>query len=188
METILQLAKACNEAQSVKCIVAGGEDPASLRNLWGEGDEVEIKHEVMTRNARQAITDIKYSTDGKILAVGSKDNSVYLYAVPDRYQLRCKFNKHNSRITHFDISRDGSYMHTNCSAFESLLSQIPHARQISSVEEKEDIEKRHHDWATWTCVLGWPVRGVWSACDDATNVTTVDRSSTDGALKNKRAL
>ena len=188
MESIRLRSKACTEALEVQCIAVKPEEVPMLQNLRGEGDDAELKHEVMTRNAKQAITDIKYSPDGKILAVGSMDNSVYLYTVPDRYQLRCKFNKHNSRITHFDISRDGSYMHTNCSAFESLLSQIPHARQISSVEEKEDIEKRHHDWATWTCVLGWPVRGVWSACDDATNVTTVDRSSTDGALKNKRAL
>ena len=188
METILQLAKACNEAQSVKCIVAGGEDPASLRNLWGEGDEVEIKHEVMTRNARQAITDIKYSTDGKILAVGSKDNSVYLYAVPDRYQLRCKFNKHNAGITHFDISKDGTYMRTNCGEYECLISQIPHARQISGAEEKDRIERNYSDMSTWTCVLGWAVRGIWSPCREGMDVTAVDRSSTDGVLKNKRAL
>ena len=70
------------------------------------------------------------------------DNSVYLYSVPDCYQLRCKFN---STILdyHFDISKDGMYMHTNCSAYESLLSQIPHARQVSSPEEKDDKSRCH---------------------------------------------
>ena len=33
-----------------------------------------------------------------------------------------------------------------------------------------------------------PVRGVWSACGDDTNVTAVDRSSVDGVIQNKREL
>lgn len=38
------------------------------------------------------------------------------------------------------------------------------------------------DWASWTCVLGWPVQGVWPAFADGTDMNAVDRSNNKLAL------
>lgn len=31
-------------------------------------------------------------------------------------------------------------------------------------------------WATWTLPLGWPVQGIWQACEDGSDINAVDRS------------
>lgn len=36
-------------------------------------------------------------------------------------------------------------------------------------------------WASWTCVLGWPVQGIWPPCADGTDINAVDRSP-DGSV------
>ena len=66
-------------------------------------------------DAKQWISDIKFSPDGLSLAVGSHNRSIYLYSVSSSgsgqqatisLRLRTKFSKHNSYITHFDFSSD----------------------------------------------------------------------------------
>jgi hypothetical protein len=40
-----------------------------------------------------------------------------------------------------------------------------------------DENKPHCSWAGQTCVLGWPVQGIWPPGADGTDVNAVDRSS-----------
>lgn len=35
---------------------------------------------------------------------------------------------------------------------------------------------RDVDWATWTCVLGFPVMGIWRSDMDGTDINSCDRS------------
>ena len=49
---------------------------------------------------------IKYSPDGKFMAVGSHDNAVYIYEPAKDYSLYAKFAKHNSFVTSIDWSTD----------------------------------------------------------------------------------
>ena len=60
--------------------------------IYNEADMATL-HEA--RDSKQLIADIKFSPDGKTLAVGSHDNSVYLYNVLHHYKKKAKFNKHN---------------------------------------------------------------------------------------------
>ena len=36
---------------------------------------------------------------------------------------------------------------------------------------------RNEKWATWTCVLGWPVQGIWPKGADSTEINAVARSN-----------
>lgn len=123
------------------------------------------------RDAKQWISDIKFSDDGRILAVGSKDNSIYVYLVAQKFKLKFKFSRHNSYITHFDISKDGQFMQSNCGAYELLFCSLKDGKPVlkgSSLSNKE--------WSTWTCTLGWPVQGIWPSAADGTDINAVDRS------------
>lgn len=55
------------------------------------------------------------------MAVGSHDNSIYCYKLPD-FKKKCKpLNKHSSYITHFDFSEDSKNLHSTCGAYELLF-------------------------------------------------------------------
>jgi WD40 repeat protein len=123
------------------------------------------------RDAKQAITDIKFSSDNRLLAVASKDNSVYVYSVAQRFKSKFKFSSHKASITHLDLSSDGKYMQSNCGAYELLFCNLSDGKPILRGSSLMNTQ-----WATWTCCLGWPVQGIWPACADGTDINAVDRS------------
>mmetsp|Transcript_11841 Transcript_11841/g.21676 ORF Transcript_11841/g.21676 Transcript_11841/m.21676 type:complete len:2327 (-) Transcript_11841:669-7649(-) len=123
------------------------------------------------RNSKQWITDIKYSGDGATLALGSYDNSLYLYDVGGGYSVKGVFDGHNSFITHVDISVDGQYVHTNCGAHEIKYCDANSGTHIPAVSTLKDVQ-----WDTWTCALGWPVKGVHNP-GASTEIVSLHRSN-----------
>ena len=79
--------------------------------------------------------------------------------------------KHSSYITHLDWSTDSSSLHSNCGAYELLFWDATSGKQLTSGA----TQFRDEEWATWTCVLGWPVQGIWPAEADGTDINYVDR-------------
>ncbi len=71
-----------------------------------------------------------------------------------RFTLRGRCTAHHSYITHFDFSKDGSYLQSNCGAYELLFFNPSTGEQIVAASATRDTE-----WASWTCTLGWPVQG-----------------------------
>lgn len=139
--------------------------------------EFEERHD-----AHEWISDIKFTPNGKWLAAGAHDNKIYLYAVASdgsRLTLtkRKVFAKHSSYITHLDFSADSRYMQSNCGAYELLFCDVPTGRQITSATDVKDVV-----WASWSCVLGWPVQGIWPPCADGTDVNSVARSNSNALV------
>ena len=66
------------------------------------------------KDAKQWISCVRFSPDGSTLAVGSRDNSVYVYSVMLQYKRKGKFSKHNAGIDHLDFTADGKYIQSNC--------------------------------------------------------------------------
>jgi WD40 repeat protein len=66
------------------------------------------------KDAKQWISVVRFSPDGATLAVGSRDNSIYLYSVTHQYARKGKFSKHNSGINQLDFTLDGKYLQSNC--------------------------------------------------------------------------
>jgi WD40 repeat protein len=145
----------------------------------GNEDSSEPFHKLFEiKDAKQWISDVKFSPDGTVLAVGSHDNIVFFYSVTlsqngDKASLKLtgKFSKHNSYITHLDFSSDGRYLQSNCGAYELLFCDTSTKKQVTSATELRDVR-----WSTWTCTLGWPAQGIWPAGADGTDVNAVDRS------------
>lgn len=108
------------------------------------------------KDAKEWISDVKFSADGQTLAVAAHDCKIYLYDVivsgkgeSAKLKLRSTFSKHNSVVNHIDLSVDGRFMQSNCSAYELLFCDTTTGKQITSASELRDVK-----WATWTCTLG----------------------------------
>eukprot|EP00981_Chlorochromonas_danica_P009096 scaffold2486_cov169-Ochromonas_danica.AAC.15 len=150
------------------------------------------------KDAKQWISDIKFTPDGRTVVAGAHDCKIYIYDLFSRdeqggkkklpsesngtsiqweLKLRCAFAKHNSVINHLDLSFDNRFMQSNCSAYELLFCDLSNGKQIVSASEVKDVK-----WASWTCTLGWPVQGIWKASMDGSDINAVARSHTGHLL------
>lgn len=106
------------------------------------------------------------------MAVGSHDNAIYIYSVPENFKRKTGFRKHASYITHLDWSTDSNFLHSNCGAYELLYWDVQGLKQIPN----GSTQFRNEHWATWTCSLGWPIEGIYSMKTDGSEISSVDRS------------
>jgi WD40 repeat protein len=129
-----------------------------------------------TNDAKEWIEDMEYSPDGSKLAVGSHDNKIYVYSVPD-YSLLGVCKKHNSFITSVDWSLDGSYIRSVCGAYELLFFD----GNSYSQDPNGASNTKGTQWATNNAKFGWLVDGIFPPGTDGSHINYVDFSK-DGLL------
>uniref|UniRef100_A0A673XS09 EMAP like 3 n=1 Tax=Salmo trutta TaxID=8032 RepID=A0A673XS09_SALTR len=115
-------------------------------------------------DGNEQLSVMRYSPDGSFLAVGSHDNFIYVYNVTEsgrRYSRYGKCNGHSSFITHLDWSKDGKYIMSNSGDYEILYCD------------------KDREWASYTCVLGFHVMGVWLEGSDGTDINALCRSHSE---------
>ncbi len=148
-------------------------------NLYIYDAETLKKKNMKTESVRKAIEDLKYSPDGNYLAVGGIDKDtdgfshIFIYDCKQKYKRLRKLKGHTSRITHIDWSEDGEYLQSNSTSYELLFHSAETGTHITNISSLRDV-----DWHTWTCVLGWPVQGIWPpfAAGDDVNACDVDKT------------
>ena len=81
---------------------------------------------------------------------------------------------HTSSIIHMDWSVDGSYLQSNCQAYEISFWDI----NPDGMQQRPDGASmlRDEKWSNWTCTIGFPVQGIWRSGEDGTDINAVDRS------------
>ncbi|XP_030051644.1 echinoderm microtubule-associated protein-like 4 isoform X2 [Microcaecilia unicolor] len=126
-------------------------------------------------DGNEQLSVMRYSVDGTLLAVGSHDNFIYIYTVSENGRKYSRYGKctgHSSYITHLDWSPDNQHIMSNSGDYEILYWHIPSGcKLIRNRSDCKDI-----DWATYTCVLGFQVFGVWPEGSDGTDINAVVRS------------
>ena len=83
----------------------------------GKGNEdkpISFQLLIEIKEAKRWISAIKFSPDGTILAVGARDNSIYLYSASQQFKRKAKFSKHNAGINQFDFTSDGKAIQSCC--------------------------------------------------------------------------
>uniref|UniRef100_A0A8C4RAU6 Uncharacterized protein n=1 Tax=Eptatretus burgeri TaxID=7764 RepID=A0A8C4RAU6_EPTBU len=117
----------------------------------------------------ELLSVMRFSPDGSMLAIGSHENFIFLYSVMEsgrRYARMGKCTGHSSFITHLDWASNGELLVSNSGDYEILYS-----------DSIRDI-----DWATYTCVLGFHIYGVWPDSSDGTDINAVCRSHSRSAV------
>ena len=113
-------------------------------------DDLELIHEA--RDSKKWIQELKFSLDGNTLAVGSRDNKIYLYDVGNGFTIKATIGKHNSFISHIDFSADSQYVQSNCGAYELLFHEADTGMHIPAASRLKDVR-----WGTNWC---WPNKYV----------------------------
>ncbi|PWA20112.1 hypothetical protein CCH79_00017699, partial [Gambusia affinis] len=144
-------------------------------------DMTEVVH---IKDRKEVIHEMKFSPDGAYLAVGSNDGLVDVYAVAQRYkkvrenqQEVGECSKSTSFITHLDWTVDGKILQSNDGAGERLFYRMPMGKPITNSEEVKGQR-----WASWSCVLGSEVSGIWPKYSESTAVNAVDANLSAGVL------
>ncbi|XP_018904469.2 echinoderm microtubule-associated protein-like 2 isoform X3 [Bemisia tabaci] len=122
----------------------------------------------------EPIQVIKFSPDGKCLALGSRDNFVYVFQVSGDYRKYSRVGRcagHSSFITHLDWSGDSQYIRSNSGDYEILFWNASTCRQIPQTSQMRDVV-----WASNSCVLSFPTIGIWPDDADGTDVNACERS------------
>lgn len=125
-------------------------------------------------DAKEWIEVLRYSPDGKSLAVGSHDNNIYIYGAGTKgYSLKSVCAKHNSFITCFDWSVDSKYIRSVCGAYELLFFDATNGSQVTGGA----TSLRDTEWDSLTCKISWPCYpGIFPPATDGSHVNSVDLS------------
>ncbi|XP_026668685.1 echinoderm microtubule-associated protein-like 2 isoform X3 [Ceratina calcarata] len=123
----------------------------------------------------EPIQVVRFSPNGTLLALGSRDNYIYVYQVNEdatKYSRVGRCMGHSSFITHLDWSVDGQYLRSNSGDYELLYWNAGVCRQIPQSSMMRDVE-----WASHTCVISFETIGIWPEGADGTDVNNCSRSS-----------
>ena len=146
---------------------------------------------------------VRFSPAGNLLCVGSHDKKMYAYNVDSNNwegtfkKEKYIFNKHSSAVLHMDFSADGKFIQETDQAEELLFLDPETGKQETSATKMAEYhgvdgvaDKRI--FATQTCILGWPVLGIWppgtsnqfiNSCDRSPNNKLIATSDDDGQVK-----
>lgn len=126
-------------------------------------------------DGNEPIQVAKFSPDGQLLALGSRDNYIYIYQVSDgarNYTRLGRCTGHSSFITHLDWSKDNEHLRSNSGDYELLYWKVKVCRQVTHSTQLRDTV-----WASNSCVLTFSSIGIWPEGADGTDVNACERSN-----------
>jgi len=110
------------------------------------------------KDSKSPVSVIAYSPAGDTLAVGTDDGSIFLYAVPDEYELIGKCVRHTAPIISLDFSLDGEWLRSNSTDMDVFFWSTDDASVQTNMQSMRDVE-----WATFTSPYTWHTQGAHSS-------------------------
>lgn len=114
-----------------------------------------------------------YSPNEEFLAVGSHDDSIYVYKISEQgeYSLHWAITfVHSSAIVGMDWSRDSKYLRAVDQAYAKIYYDVEACQQVNDGQSSLVDSAL---WHTITCKLGWDTNGVFPSGADGTDVNHV---------------
>jgi len=142
--------------------VAGNDGKVSIRA------DREPKELHLLGDSTEWIEVMSFSPDGNYLAVGSHDNTVYVYRTSD-WKLNGKCTGHSSYVMALDWSADSKIIRSNCGAYELLFFTAENCERDPSGR----TNYQNTEWATVTCKFLWQTEGIYPSGTDGTHVNSV---------------
>ncbi|KAI8788322.1 echinoderm microtubule-associated protein-like 2 isoform X1 [Biomphalaria glabrata] len=131
-------------------------------------------------DGNEQIECIQYSPDGSMIAVGSRDNYIYVYSVSEdgkKYSKIGRCSGHSSFVTHVDWSEDNQYLTSNSGDYEILFWTASSCKMLTNTQVIKDIK-----WATQNCVLAFNTVGIWPEGVDGTDINGCCKSHNERFL------
>ncbi|KAG2444303.1 hypothetical protein HXX76_001060 [Chlamydomonas incerta] len=116
-----------------------------------------------------SVDELKYSPCGRYLAAGSHDQFIDIFDVTRGYARVCRCVGHSSTVRHIDWAADSSALQSVDQAYEVLYFDPRTGKQHKG-------NQRDTAWAGWSCLLGFPVMGIWFPDSDGTDINSVHAS------------
>ncbi|XP_071540935.1 echinoderm microtubule-associated protein-like 2 isoform X3 [Panulirus ornatus] len=132
------------------------------------------------QDGNEPIQVLKISPNGQYLAVGSRDNNIYIYQISEdcrKYTRIGRCQGHASFVTHLDWSADSQFLQSNSGDYELLFWNAGLCRQIVQTSQMRDVE-----WASNTCTLTFATLGIWPEGADGTDVNTCAKANDRAVL------
>ncbi|KAM3173602.1 hypothetical protein ACTXT7_012184 [Hymenolepis weldensis] len=141
-----------------------------------------LLHQVIAAHheSNEPIQCIAYSPNGQYIAIGGRDNSIYVYSVSGRgtkYVRLGKCSGHSSFVLHLDWSEDSQCIRSVSGDYELLFWSVSNCKQITSPSSMRDVR-----WVTQSCHLGFEVAGIFPPDSDGTDINAVCRSHSTSVL------
>jgi len=141
-----------------------------------ETDSLKLLQNLKVKDVK--IDDVKFSPDGTLLAIGCHNGSIDIYQFKEGFWKEIGTCKGSSTaITHLDWSKDGKLLQSDSASYEHLFWDIEDIQQVTKTASVRNVH-----WATWTCVFGWSVKGIWPKGSDGTDINAVSRSNDEKLL------
>ncbi|XP_078516147.1 echinoderm microtubule-associated protein-like 5 isoform X2 [Lissotriton helveticus] len=163
----------CNMEEPIRC-AAVSTDGIHIALGMKDGSFTVLRVRDMTevvhiKDRKEAIHELKYSPDGAFLAVGSNESTVDVYGVVQRYKKVGECLGSLTFITHMDWSSDSKFLQTNDGSGKRMFYRMPGGKEVVNKEEMKGIQ-----WATWTCVTGLEVNGIWPKYSEINDINSTD--------------
>jgi len=104
---------------------------------------------------------VKFSPDGSFLALGSRDNAIYIYQVKDNYRKFARTGRclgHSGQVTQLDWSTDSQFLQSNSGPESEILHwAVPSCRPLRDMDLVRDLT-----WASGDCPVSWNTLGLLS--------------------------
>ncbi|XP_042144589.1 echinoderm microtubule-associated protein-like 2 isoform X6 [Ixodes scapularis] len=147
---------------------------------WSVMDSATRQLYSMHTDGTEPIDAVGFSPNGQLLALGSRDNFIYVYQVSDegrKYNRISRCSGHSSFITHLDWSEDSTYIRSCSGDYELLFWNALVCRQVTNMSITRDLK-----WHTQSCTIGFNAFGIWPENADGTDVNTCARSHSSKLL------
>uniref|UniRef100_A0A7S1PGI9 Guanine nucleotide-binding protein subunit beta-like protein n=1 Tax=Percolomonas cosmopolitus TaxID=63605 RepID=A0A7S1PGI9_9EUKA len=147
-----------NGAQVAVSTMSGDVFVYNVQDFTGGEPDEQPNPQTSFRAGTEEIRVMRFSPDGTMLAVGSRNGKIYIYNVQNGYSKVTTLEGHTSCITALDWSTNQTYIQSTSgdSSYELLYWEVASASPVKQVTAMRNVE-----WFTQTCPLGWTVRGIW---------------------------